>query len=90
MQANAQAETQAIETGVIFTNIRYGIFVAIMLLSAGTMGIAIHFSVLFPSSFHHEFNTYAIVAPAATLVVLIVMSVMFLPSHSMRSAKANS
>jgi len=77
----ASAEVQAIETGVLFTRIRRGIFVAIILLSGGVIGIAVHFSVLFPSSFHHSFDTYAIIAPAVTIIALIIILLRSTPSY---------
>jgi len=54
--------------------------VAMMLLSAGTMGIAIHFLILFPSSFHGSFDTFAVVAPALTIILLIIIMLRSTPS----------
>jgi len=73
MQAVNQQEVQAAETSKLFTNIRLGVFVTLGLLAAGVLGIAIHFATIFPSSFHHSFNTFAIVAPAVTIVLLIII-----------------
>jgi len=70
---NTAAEATAIETGRLFTDIRRGVFVALILLSGGTMGIAIDFSTMFSSNFHGSFNTFSIIAPATTIVILIII-----------------
>jgi len=60
---------------VLFRNIRCYGYIAVLLLSAGVLGISAYFASIFLPDLHHDYSIYSLVPPSWSIFIFILMLV---------------